>query len=135
RRWSSTCTRATTQIVARNAIIRTGTARRNSGSAVRSLRYAGLAIDCARPLIESACADALATSARAIEGLRSEFPLSPSRRKDVPHRFPNHLSIGIDGHRFVESPMSQLFKNCYPLRICRPPFLPLALPLPYSATL
>ena len=36
RRWSSTCTRAPTQIVARKAIIRTGTARRNSGSAVRS---------------------------------------------------------------------------------------------------
>jgi hypothetical protein len=56
-----------------------------------------LAIDCARPLIESAFADALATPARAIEGLRSECPQSPSRRKDVPHRFPNHPLIGIDG--------------------------------------
>src|SRR5262249_21383264 len=74
RRGSSTCTRAPTQIVARDTINRTGTARRNSGSAVRDLRYAGLGIDCPKPLIESAWPDALATSARAIEGLRSEFP-------------------------------------------------------------
>src|SRR5665647_2307643 len=62
-------------MVARNAMISTGTARRSKGSAVSSRRYAGLAIDCARPFIESGCADALANSARAIEGLRSENTL------------------------------------------------------------
>jgi hypothetical protein len=55
-------------------MISTGTARRSNGSALSSRRYAGLAIDCARPLMESGCADALATPARAIDGLRSDFP-------------------------------------------------------------
>src|SRR4029079_12465156 len=32
----------------------------------------------------------------------------------VPHRFPNHLPIGIDGRWFVESPKSQIFKKSYP---------------------
>src|SRR6185437_6668838 len=77
RRWSITCTPAPTQMVTRKAMMRTGTARRRSGSAVKSRRYAGLAIDCARPLIESDCADALANVARAIDGLRSEFPHHP----------------------------------------------------------
>ena len=77
RRWSSTCTRAPTQMVARNAMIRTGTARRRSGSAFSNRRYAGLAMDCARPLMESGCADALAVSARAIVGLRWKFPCHP----------------------------------------------------------
>ena len=49
RRWSSTCTAAPTQMVSRNAMISTGTARRSNGSAVNRRRYAGLAIDCARP--------------------------------------------------------------------------------------
>ncbi len=49
RRWSSTCTTAPTQMVARNAMMSTGTARRSKGSAVNRRRYAGLAIDCARP--------------------------------------------------------------------------------------
>jgi hypothetical protein len=79
-------------------MISTGTARRRSGSAFRSRRYAGLATDCARPLIESGCADALAASARAIEGLRLEFPLSPLNRKDVPHRVPNHF---VDWNRWA----------------------------------
>ena len=47
------------------------------------------------------------------EDLRFVNPL-PTNRKDVPHRCPNHLAIGIDGHRFVESPKSQLFKIRYP---------------------
>ena len=43
-----------------------GTARRSAGSAVSRRRYAGLAIDCANPLMESERIDALAASARAI---------------------------------------------------------------------
>src|SRR5262249_43797003 len=112
RRGSTTSTRAPTQKGCTKAMIHTGTARRRRGSAVRSRRYAGLAIDCARPLIESACTDALATPARAIEGLRSEFPLLQT--EGCAHRFPNHLLIGIDGRRFVESPRSQILKKCYP---------------------
>src|SRR3569832_727072 len=65
----------------------TGAARRNKGSAVRRRRYAGLAIDCARPLMESLDADALATWARAIKGLRCRFPLPPRDR--TPHIAPN----------------------------------------------
>ena len=67
---------APTQMVARKAMIRTGTARRSSGSAVSSRRYAGLAIDCARPLIESGCADALATSGARHK--RPPFGISPA---------------------------------------------------------
>ena len=47
-------------MVTRKATIRAGTARRSAGSANRRRRYAGLAIACARPLIESERADALA---------------------------------------------------------------------------
>src|SRR5262245_55637601 len=54
------------QLVTRKAMIRAGTARRSAGSAVKRRRYAGLAIDCANPLIESELTDALAASARAI---------------------------------------------------------------------
>src|ERR1035438_6337107 len=80
-------------MVARNAIMSTGTARRNKGSAVNRRRYAGLAIDCARPCMESERADALAAPARAIDGLRSDFfPYHPDR-KDVPHRIPNQCRL------------------------------------------
>src|SRR5690242_821784 len=65
-------------------MISAGTARRSIGSAMRRRRYVGLAIDCARPLMESERDDALATPARAIDGLRSDFPCHS--RKDVPHQ-------------------------------------------------
>ena len=54
-------------MVSKKAMISAGTARRSAGSAVSSRRYAGFAIDCARPLMESGRADALANSARAIQ--------------------------------------------------------------------
>ena len=47
-------------------MISAGTARRSAGSAVSRRRYAGLAIDCANPFMESERIDALAASARAI---------------------------------------------------------------------
>src|SRR4029453_12814016 len=75
---------APTQMVKRKAMISTGTARRNAGSAVRRRRYAGLAIDWARPLMESKRAAALAVSARAIQASVRSFPYNPDR-KDVPH--------------------------------------------------
>ena len=56
-------------------MMRAGTARRSAGSAVSRRRYAGLAIDCANPLIESARADALAVSARAMLRPRLDDPL------------------------------------------------------------
>src|ERR1043166_1666296 len=65
-------------MVSRKAMIRAGTARRSAGSAVKRRRYAGLAIDCANPFIESVLADALAASARAIPGPRSDSPCPPS---------------------------------------------------------
>jgi hypothetical protein len=65
-------------------MINAGTARRKAGSAVKRRRYAGLAIDWASPLIESDRIDALAASARAIEGLRFGSPPT-FIRKDVPH--------------------------------------------------
>src|SRR6476646_6659625 len=70
-------------------------------------------MDCARPLIESLCADAPAKSARAIDRLRVEFPLTPSIRKDVPHRFPNQCrleSMADDLSRVGES----IIKNLLP---------------------
>src|SRR5580700_5055236 len=85
RRCSSTCTAAPMQIVSMKATMRTGTARRSNGSAVRSRRYAGLAMDCASPLIESDRKDALAVSARAMPASASDDPLDPVRRC-VPHR-------------------------------------------------
>ena len=81
RRCSSTCTAAPTQIVNMKATMRTGTARRSSGSAVSRRRYAGLAIDCASPLIESERRDALAASARAIACLRSDDSVRHPRSK------------------------------------------------------
>ena len=103
-RWSITCTPAPTQMVARKAMISTGTARRSSGSAVNSRRYAGLAIDCASPLMESERTDALATSARAMKASVRNFPCHPDR-KDVPHRFPNQFrleSMSADLSRVLE---------------------------------
>src|SRR5438876_3309689 len=58
-------------MVIRKAMIRVGTARRSAGSATNSRRYAGFAIDCANPLIESDWTHALAACARAM-------PLAPS---------------------------------------------------------
>jgi hypothetical protein len=69
------------------ATMRTGTARRNSGSALNSRRYAGLAMDCASPLIESERKDALAVSARAIASLRSDDPRQFRKMCRIP---PNH---------------------------------------------
>src|SRR5580704_19523659 len=85
RRCSSTCTAAPMQIVSMKATMRTGTARRSTGSAVRSRRYAGLAMDCANPLIESDRKDALAVSARAMPASVADDPLDPVRRH-VLHR-------------------------------------------------
>ncbi len=54
-------------------MISVGTARRSAGSAVRRLWYAGFAIDCANPLIESDWTHALAACARAM-------PFNPQRK-------------------------------------------------------
>jgi hypothetical protein len=95
RRWSSTCTTAPTPMVRRNAMISAGTARRSAGSAISSRRYAGFAMDCASPLIESERVDALAASARAMPSPRNWiFPVTRDR-KDV-FIAPESLSIGID---------------------------------------
>src|SRR4029079_8503471 len=100
-------------MVARKAMISTGTARRSKGSAVSSRRYAGLAIDCARPFMESGCADALARLARAMKASVRKFPYPRiGRMCRIACRITQ--AIGIDGRRFVESPKSQLFKNRYP---------------------
>src|SRR5271156_1071077 len=77
------------QIVSMKAMMRTGTARRSNGSAVSRRRYAGLAIDCANPLIESERRDALAASARAIACLRSDDPLDPRSERRAAS-LPNH---------------------------------------------
>ena len=87
--------------------MRAGTARRSAGSAVSSRRYAGLAIDCANPLIESARADALAVSARAMPRPRVDDPQNLRARIGVPCRFESD-AIRIDGESLVESP-SQYF--------------------------
>jgi hypothetical protein len=71
-------------MVIRNAMISAGTARRRAGSANRSRRYAGLAIDCARPLIESELADALAAAARAMPTSTLDFH-ERLTRGNVPH--------------------------------------------------
>src|SRR6476619_6642974 len=95
-------------MVSRNAMINAGTARRNAGSAVSSRRYAGLAIDCANPLIESARADAPAASARAMPRPRLDDPLeSYASESACPYRFESD-AIRIDGDSLVESP-SQYF--------------------------
>jgi hypothetical protein len=70
------------------AMMRTGTARRRSGSALSRRRYAGLAIDSASPLIESDRKDALAASARAIACPRSGYCLYP--RSEIVPLSPNH---------------------------------------------
>src|SRR5256885_6150990 len=96
-------------------MINAGTARRNAGSAIRSRRYAGFAIDWASPLIESEFTDALATSARAMPRLRS----GPHHlhRKDVPH-LSESLLIGIERWRFVEGSVNEsarLMNRCFVL--------------------
>ena len=96
-------------MVSRNAMISAGTARRSAGSAIRRRRYAGLAIDCASPLIESERADALAASARAMPGLRSDCP-QHLPRKDVPH-LSESLSLESNRRQFVESPESIFLVN------------------------
>jgi len=73
-----------------NATMRTGTARRSSGSAVSRRRYAGLAIDPANPLIESDRKDALAVSARAMPASVWKNPLDPRSEKDAAVPRPNH---------------------------------------------
>src|SRR3954453_8342182 len=73
--------RAPAPTVTRKAMISKGTARRSAGSAVSNRRYAGLAIHWAKPLMESARADACAASARAI----AASDRCPRVRFDVPH--------------------------------------------------
>ena len=95
RRWSKTCTKAPMQIVTRNAMMSAGTARRSAGSAVNRRRYAGLAIDCARPF------DGIGTDRRArrLDARHAWPPFGSSRpdfdRKDVPH-LPESLCIGVE---------------------------------------
>src|SRR5215469_12567709 len=80
------------QIVSMKATMRTGTARRSIGSAVRRRRYAGLAIDCAKPLIESERKDALAASARAMPA--SGRIISSARSGESGYAVsPNHLYL------------------------------------------
>src|SRR5882757_2560759 len=88
-------------------MINAGTARRNAGSAVSSRRYAGFAIDCASPLIESELTDALATSARAMPCL--QFGSHHLHRKDVPH-LSESLLIGIERWRFVERRVKEFLR-------------------------
>ncbi len=64
-------------------------------------------MDCAKPLIESARADALAISARAMPRPRVDDPLELRARIGVPHRLESD-AIRIDGDSLVESP-SQYF--------------------------
>src|SRR6185503_17452125 len=81
-------------------------------------------MDCARPLIESLCADAPAKSARAIDRLRVEFPLTPTSRKDVPHRFPNQCrleSMADDLSRVGESIIKNLLPTRFAEHIIGPP--------------
>src|SRR5690349_22777512 len=95
-------------IVARKAMMRTGTARRSAGSATRSRRYAGLAIDCARPLIESALGDALAR-AGAMPSLPLQVVPATLFGQDVPHLFPNHVHWNPSANLCRES-RSRIFK-------------------------
>ena len=106
RRWSSTCTNAPTQMVSRNAMMSAGTARRSAGSAVSSRRYAGLAIDCASPLIES-------STDRRARRLGARHGVAPVRihpdhlhRKDVPH-LPESLCIGIERWRICRESLNE----------------------------
>src|SRR5260370_22834089 len=109
------------QIVTRNAITKAGTARRSAGSAVKSRRYAGLAIDCASPLIESDRIDALAASARAIAGLRSERPHLRPEGCAASLRI---TFIGIEKRGLVESPGEKIWAPARPARLCVPRPLP-----------
>src|SRR3984885_8940560 len=79
------------QIVSMKATMRTGTARRSTGSAVNRRRYAGLAIDCAKPLIESDRKDALAISARAMPASAWMIPRPASKRCAA--SLPNHCHL------------------------------------------
>ena len=73
-----------------------------AGSAVSRRRYAGLAIDCARPLMESGtCRRARRLGVRHL-GLRSDCLTHTRDRKDVPHRSESRHWNRIA--RFVESP-------------------------------
>src|SRR5262245_61724171 len=81
---------APTPTVTRKAMIRAGTARRRAGSALSKRRYAGPAIDCANPLMESGRADALAASARAITGLLEVLLEIPTRDRRDCRISPNH---------------------------------------------
>src|SRR5262252_4730269 len=104
-------------MVARNAMMRTGTARRRAGSATRRRRYAGLAIDCARPLIESVPADALAR-AGAMPGLPLQVcPRHPRVGQDVPHLFPNHFDLNRLANLCRES-ANHFFKKLLNLAAC-----------------
>ena len=81
---------APTPTVTRKAMMSAGTARRSAGSALRRRRYAGRAIDSANPLMESGRAHALATSARAIAGLRSPPDKNPPVLGATCRISPNH---------------------------------------------
>src|SRR6266404_6344160 len=89
--WSITCTQAPRHMVIRKATIRVGTARRSTGSAISCRWYAGFAIDCANPLIESDWTHALAACARAMPLAPSEILLYPfsevSQRPSESQRF------------------------------------------------
>src|SRR5690348_18449593 len=63
-------------------------------------------MDCARPLMESERDDALATPARAIDGLRSDFPCHP--RKDVPH-----LSESAGSYESMRDSLSRACVNIF----------------------
>ena len=107
RRWSSACTKAPTHMVARKAMISTGTARRSNGSAVSSRRYAGLAIDCARPLMESRTRRR--TRHTGARHRRPPFGISPNALSEgCAASLSESVAIGIDGRRFVESPATNI---------------------------
>src|SRR6478735_3512958 len=85
------------QIVTRNAMMSAGTARRKAGSAVNRRRYAGLAMDCARPFMESVLTDALAASTRAMRGPRSDHP-DPTLIGRMCRISPNHFALESRSH-------------------------------------
>ena len=91
-------------------MIRAGTARRSAGSAVSSRRYAGLAIDCASPLIESASRGR--TRRFGARHAAPPFGLSPETTR--PKRCAASLRITCYSNRwrlFVESPKSIFLVN------------------------
>src|SRR3954453_14169153 len=101
-------------MVRRKGMISAGTARRNAGSAINSRRYAGLAIDCANPLMESERIDALAASARAIASPLG-MSLAPYARKDVPH--PSESLSLESGNRNLSTRLNELLRQ--PRRMSR----------------